>query len=132
MTDEQSEERPAEEDDLGAILVDLHTGETTDLGSFDSPMVTIGRSKTSNIRIEKERVSRVHATITKRPPFYELRDQRSHNGTSIGFLPFPEMNGRIQCEPDKGYQLRHGDLLYIGGVTAFEFRVLGGKVPTQI
>lgn len=75
--------------------------------------VTIGRSKTSQIRLRHQSVSRYHAVIVWQQGRFFIRD----NGSSVGTY----LNGS-RLEANKKEKLRNKDKIKIGVVDQFEFR----------
>jgi pSer/pThr/pTyr-binding forkhead associated (FHA) protein len=67
--------------------------------------ITIGRSKTSNIRIEDGLVSRNHALVQKIESAYYIKDLNSTNGTYVNNRRIPK---------GKYVKLRRKDVLKIG------------------
>jgi hypothetical protein len=50
---------------------------------LDSPVVTIGRSRSNDISLEDARVSRHHARVVRDGPNYLIEDLNSRNGTRV-------------------------------------------------
>lgn len=50
---------------------------------IEGPAATIGRSRTSDVRLDDPSVSALHAEVRVRVPFIELVDLGSHNGTFL-------------------------------------------------
>jgi two-component system, NtrC family, response regulator AtoC len=73
---------------------------------FDGARLTIGRANDASVQIESERVSRVHARITRRGDEVTIEDARSRNGTWV--------NGEQITSPRR---LRSGDEIAIGPAT---------------
>ena len=72
----------------------------------DGAQFTIGRSRTADLRVDSERVSRIHATFELRGGQLFVEDAGSRNGTSV--------NGIVISEPRL---LRAGDEVVVGPVT---------------
>jgi DNA-binding NtrC family response regulator len=72
----------------------------------DDTQLTIGRSRTANIHVESERVSRIHARFTRHGASLIVEDTGSRNGTWV--------NGVIIDAP---YSLASGDEVVVGPAT---------------
>jgi pSer/pThr/pTyr-binding forkhead associated (FHA) protein len=73
--------------------------------------MTIGRSRESDITLEDEAVSRVHAIVTRdEDGTYRIRDQNSSNGTYVNSQRISE------------YALEDGDEIQVG-LMVLEFRL---------
>jgi pSer/pThr/pTyr-binding forkhead associated (FHA) protein len=77
-------------------------GEETKLVKLESTITHLGRSLTSDVRFEDQRVSRTHAIIARHGRFARLLDNRSANGTFL--------NGR----PVMAASVCHGDVIRVG------------------
>jgi hypothetical protein len=79
-------------------------GAETKLLSLDSTIVHLGRSLTSDVRFEDQRVSRTHAIIARHGRHARLLDNRSSHGTFL--------NGRRIVAS----KLEHGDVVRVGPI----------------
>ncbi|HEY2772140.1 MAG TPA: FHA domain-containing protein [Solirubrobacteraceae bacterium] len=79
-------------------------GTETRLIALEDKITHVGRSITSDVRIEEHRVSRSHAILVKHGRYARVLDNRSSNGTYV--------NGRRIVATN----LRHGDVICVGSV----------------
>jgi two-component system, cell cycle response regulator len=98
-------ERPVRKDACLVVIYGDDLGRKHDL---DRPELLIGRSKTSDVQIDQESVSRNHAKILNTGQAVVVRDLGSTNGTYVNDLPVGEQ------------VLRDRDLVKIGR-TIFKF-----------
>jgi hypothetical protein len=80
----------------------FHDGEETQLLRLESSITHLGRSLTSDVRFEDQRISRTHAIIVRHGRYARLLDNRSANGTFL--------NGRRVVANN----LQDGDVIRIG------------------
>ena len=80
---------------------------------------TLGRSRTSTVRIEHESVSRSHALLTLNKGEAIVKDLNSSNGTYVG-------GKRISRET----RLQNGDRVQIGAAVV-DLRILPPDVPSE-
>jgi hypothetical protein len=80
----------------------FHDGHDTQLVRLESTITHLGRSLTSDVRFDDQRISRTHAIIVRHSRYARLLDNRSANGTFL--------NGRRIVAAN----LRDGDVLRIG------------------
>src|SRR2546428_992907 len=117
----------AEEHRLGAsrVFCVVYSGQRSSVVELPVPTVlSIGRSPTSDVVLDDDRVSRRHARIESTPDGLRLRDLGSRNGSRV--------NGK---RVEGARHLRSGDEIAIGNATlvvgitsagfAGELRVLG-------
>jgi len=77
----------------GALrIVVLKGSEPVGAWEFDKASITIGRSRTSDVRLEDPAVSRVHCYVEVKGGRVRVRDNRSRNGIWV--------NGRRVTEMD--------------------------------
>jgi pSer/pThr/pTyr-binding forkhead associated (FHA) protein len=79
-------------------------GTETRLIALDGKITHLGRSITSDVRIEEPRVSRSHAILVKHGRYARVLDNRSSNGTYV--------NGRRIVATN----LQNGDVICVGSV----------------
>ena len=72
----------------------------------DGTQFTIGRSRSADVRVDSERVSRIHARFERRGGELFVEDAGSRNGTAV--------NGTMITEPRR---LRAGDEVVVGPIT---------------
>lgn len=87
-------------------------GETTKLLRLETPLTHVGRSLTSHVRFEDQRVSRTHAIIVRHGRHARLLDNRSVNGTFL--------NGRRVIAT----HLRDGDVIQVGPLS-MQYLIVG-------
>jgi pSer/pThr/pTyr-binding forkhead associated (FHA) protein len=75
--------------------------------TFDQPLVIVGRSSGSDVRLPDPSVSQRHASIRRRGGDYIVQDESSSNGTFVGVVRLPPGAPRV---------LRPGDLIRVGRV----------------
>jgi hypothetical protein len=80
----------------------FHDGEDTQLLRLESAITHLGRSLTSDVRFDDQRVSRTHAIIVRHGRHARLLDNRSANGTFL--------NGRQILAT----HLQDGDVVRVG------------------
>ncbi|MEO8704131.1 MAG: sigma 54-interacting transcriptional regulator [Kofleriaceae bacterium] len=94
----------------GRVTLVVYVGEgqlsTQVVDLADGAEVSLGRSRTSDVRIESERVSRIHAVFARRGTEVEVRDAGSRNGTWV--------NGTLITQPQR---LVSGDEVLVGVAT---------------
>lgn len=96
--------------ELNAYLIVLSGRSVGKMYKVPVGAVNLGRSLDSDIRLEDEGVSRMHATMVRAENgTVELRDLSSTNGTYV--------NGTRVTE----FQLRDGDRIQVGSVTILKF-----------
>ncbi len=74
---------------------------------FDQPLIVIGRSASSDVRLPDPSVSQRHATVRQRGRDYIVLDEGSTNGTFVGPVQLARGSPRV---------LRPGDLIRVGRV----------------
>lgn len=94
-----------------ACLVVIHGEELGQRHSLERPATSIGRSRSSDVVVDQESVSRNHACVDRAGNSFVVRDLGSTNGTYVNDQPVGEG------------PLRDGDLLQIGRTI---FKVLSG------
>jgi DNA-binding response OmpR family regulator len=98
--------QPSPTDERPGQLLGLHDDVQPEEYTLETEVTTIGRSKTCDIIVLRNLVSRLHAKIERNGPHYVLRDAGSANGTFV--------NSRQIYEP---YLLKNDDLLGFGAPT---------------
>jgi pSer/pThr/pTyr-binding forkhead associated (FHA) protein len=79
-------------------------GDETRLLRLESAITHLGRSLTSDLRFEDQRISRTHAIIVRHGRYARVLDNRSANGTFL--------NGRRIIASN----LEHGDVVRVGPI----------------
>src|SRR5262245_44609725 len=95
--------KPLPSDEEPAQLLGLHEDVQPMEYTLEAELTTIGRSRTCDIVVPQNLVSRLHAKIERVGPRYMLRDAGSANGTFV--------NGRRLYE---SHLLAHDDLIGLG------------------
>jgi hypothetical protein len=71
--------------------------------------ISVGRARNCDVVLRHPSVSKLHAHVSLEDGRWMLRDNGSHNGTTVGTMPLL---------PDKPVHLQSGDLVTFGAFTA--------------
>ncbi len=82
--------------------------------------ISIGRARNCDVVLRHPSVSKLHAHVSREDGRWMLRDNGSHNGTSVGTVPLA---------PDTPVALQSGDLVTFG---AFTVRVIDAAELYQV
>jgi pSer/pThr/pTyr-binding forkhead associated (FHA) protein len=75
--------RKQENSQIPGIRFESQTSQTPQHIYFATPLVTVGRARTSDFRIENDTVSHAHARLNYHTDQWWLEDLSSTNGTSV-------------------------------------------------
>jgi two-component system response regulator AtoC len=103
------------------VVYDGENPSTKVLDVPDGARISFGRSRTCEVRIDSERVSRTHASFTRRGSELEVEDAGSRNGTWV--------NGELITGPRR---LSSGDEVTVGSATVVVSITTGMAARTRI
>ena len=80
---------------------------------LDGPRLVVGRSRSCDIRLRDDTVSRLHAALVWRGGTLVLEDLGSSNGTML----LTSLSGTLRLSPHKPHPLQNGDRIRVGDTT---------------
>ena len=102
------------DDESERVSLVIYDGQSTQMLELaDGAKLIFGRSRTANVHIDSERVSRLHAQFTRRGPVVTVEDAGSRNGTWVNGV---QVQGARTLS--SGDEVTFGPLSVIVGITS--------------